>query len=235
MCWWCSWNFPPKFTHGCGQPRYAKWYLVMACPFLGSGLLGRRLQRRLCDFLPCPCSFAMSFWLFPPQHPIFWVIQQVLNKQPCHPYMFLSRVALYGSCAKTVWIGHVDKGRVVFHQFSHSSVKSQKHCYLQVPLQQLMPLFLYEVPLTSVWLKYKLFVQPKLHQETSHCHVAKRFAWCVALLVMRVECLLCFFWGWPDIGWKGGAGISELFRTMRSLSRLAARSKSPESWQTQWP
>ena len=96
--------------------------------FLGSGLLGRRLQRRLCDFLPCPCSFAMSFWLFPPQHPIFWVIQQVLNKQPCHTYMFLSRVALYGSCAKTVWIGHVDKGRVVFHQFSHSSVKSIVIC-----------------------------------------------------------------------------------------------------------
>ena len=43
----------------------------------------------------------MSFWLFPPQHLAFWVVQQVLNKQPCHPYRFLSCVALHGSCAKT--------------------------------------------------------------------------------------------------------------------------------------
>ena len=32
-------------------------------------------------FLPCPCSFAVSFWLFPPQHLTFWVIQQVLSKR----------------------------------------------------------------------------------------------------------------------------------------------------------
>ena len=94
---------------------------------------GFRLKT-LYDFLPCPCSFAMSFWLFPPQHLTFWVIQQVLNKQPCHPYMFLSCFALPSWCAKT----SVDKGRVVFHHFSHSSVKSivicKSHCAF-VPLR----------------------------------------------------------------------------------------------------
>ena len=33
-----------------------------------------------------------------------------------------------------------------------------------------MPLFLYGVPLTSVGLKFKWFVQPKLHQEISFWH-----------------------------------------------------------------
>ena len=31
--------------------------------------------------LLCPCSFAMSIWLFPPQHRTVWAIQPVLNKQ----------------------------------------------------------------------------------------------------------------------------------------------------------
>ena len=82
---------------------------------------------------------------------------------------------------KPVWIGHVDKGRVVFHHFSHSSIK-QKLCNLQKSMQQFMPLFLFEVPLTSVRLKYKWFVQPKLHQEISFwhplpCHVLFQDCW----------------------------------------------------------
>ena len=45
-----------------------------------------------------------------------------------------------------------------------------------------MPFFLYEVPLTSVRLKYKWFVQPKLHQEISFwhplpCHVLFQHGW----------------------------------------------------------
>ena len=63
---------------------------------------GFRLKT-LYEFLPCTSSFAVPCRLFPPQHLTFWVIQQVLNKQPCHPYMlyvFLSRVSLHGSCAK---------------------------------------------------------------------------------------------------------------------------------------
>ena len=74
---------------------------------------------------------------------------------------------------KPVWIGHVDKCRVVFHHFSHSSIK-QKLCNLQKSMQQFMPLFLFDVPLTSVRLKYKWFVQSTLHQEISLpcCHVA---------------------------------------------------------------
>ena len=48
----------------------------------------------------------------------------------------------------------------------------QQFCFLQEPLQRLMPLFLEEVPLTSVRLKYKWFVQSKIPQEISHCHVA---------------------------------------------------------------
>ena len=76
----------------------------------------------------------MSICLFPPQHLTFWVIQQVLNQQPCHPYMrsfhvFLCMVRVL----KTVWIGHVSKGRDALHHFSHSSVKSivicKSHCH----------------------------------------------------------------------------------------------------------
>ena len=80
-------------------------------------------------------------------------------------YMFLSCVALHASCAKTVWIGHVDEGRAVFHHFSHSS--RQRKCYLQEQLQQFMTLFPSNFPLTSVRFRYKGFVQPKLHQEIS--------------------------------------------------------------------
>ena len=91
----------------------------------------------------------MSFWLFPPKHLTFWAMQQVLNKQPCHPYMFLSCVALRGSCAKTsldwsCWW----RRRAVFHHFSHSSVKgivmckshcnSSWHCSLQIFLWQVL-------------------------------------------------------------------------------------------------
>ena len=110
----------------------------------------------------------MPFCLFPPQHLTFWVIQQVLNKQPCHPYMCSFHVFL---CAvrvlKPVWIGHVDKGRVVFHHFSHSSIK-QKLCNLQKSMEQFMPLSLFV--LTSVRLRFKWFVQPKLYQEISFSH-----------------------------------------------------------------
>ena len=96
---------------------------------------------------------------------------QALNKQPviriCSFHVLLCMVRVL----KPVWIGHVDKCRVVFHHFSHSSIK-QKLCNLQKSMQQFMPLFLFEVPLTSVRLKYKWFVQSTLHQEISHCHVA---------------------------------------------------------------
>ena len=37
-----------------------------------------------------------------------------------------------------------------------------------------MPLFLYEVPPTSVWLKYKWFVQPKLHRDFFFWHSLPR-------------------------------------------------------------
>ena len=68
---------------------------------------------------------------------------------------------------KPVWIGHVDKGRVVFHHFSHSSIK-QKLCNLQKSMQQFMPLFLFVF--TSVRLRFKWSVQTKLYQEISFSH-----------------------------------------------------------------
>ena len=57
----------------------------------------------------------------------------------------------------------------------------QKHCYLQESLQQLMPLFLYEVPLTSVRLEYKWFVQPSFWHPLP-CHVLFQHGWAIAWL-----------------------------------------------------
>ena len=79
---------------------------------------------------------------------------------------------------KSVWIGHADKGRVVLC----SILSPTQACSLQKPLQQFMPLFPYEVPLTSVRLKFKWLVQPKLHQEVSFwhplpCHVLFQDCW----------------------------------------------------------
>ena len=89
---------------------------------------GFRLKT-LYEFLPCTSSFAVPCRLFPPQHLTFWVIQQVLNKQPCHPYMCSFHVFLcMVRVLKTVWIGHVSKGRDGLHHFSHSSVKSVVIC-----------------------------------------------------------------------------------------------------------
>ena len=68
---------------------------------------------------------------------------------------------------KPVWIGHVDKGRVVFHHFSHTSIK-QKLCNLQKSMEQFMPLPLFVF--TSVRLRFKWSVQTKLYQEISFSH-----------------------------------------------------------------
>ena len=96
---------------------------------------------------------------------------------PTSTYHLLSDTASVERAAES----SIDKGRVVLHQFS-SSVKSIVickshcnswcHCYI-VP---------FEVPLTSVRLKYKWFVQPKLHQEISFwhplpCHVLFQDCW----------------------------------------------------------
>jgi hypothetical protein len=67
--------------------------------------------------------------------------------------MFVFFVPLQNSCAKT-GVDWGIKSRVVLHHFSHSSIK-QNLCDLQKSMQQFMPLFLFEVPLTSVRLKYK--------------------------------------------------------------------------------
>ena len=116
-------------------------------------------------------SFPCSFWLFLLNiSPFEWYSKcwtSSLVIRICSFHVLLCMVGVL----KPVWIGHVDKGRVVFHHFSHSSIK-QKLCNLQKSMQQFMPLFLFEVPLTSVRLKYKWFVQSTLHQEISHCHVA---------------------------------------------------------------
>ena len=95
-------------------------------------------------------------------------------------YMFLSCVALHASCAKTVWIGHVDKGRDALHHFSHSSVKGivicKSHCHS-------LCLFSFTKFLwTRVRFRYKWLVQPKLHQEVSFwhplpCHVLFQDYW----------------------------------------------------------
>ena len=76
-------------------------------------------------------------------------MQPLLKKQPCFyipmfVFLFLCKL----SVIKPVLIGRVNKNRVVLHPFSHSSIK-QKLCNLQKSVQQFMPLFLFEVPLTS--------------------------------------------------------------------------------------
>ena len=100
--------------------------------------------------------------------------------------MFLSCVALRGSCAGTgvcgtgVWIGRVDKGRDALHHFSHSSVKGivicKSHCHS-------LCLFSFTKFLwTRVRFRYKWLVQRKLHQEVSFwhplpCHVLFQDYW----------------------------------------------------------
>ena len=103
--------------------------------------------------------------------------------------MFLSCVALHASCAKTVWIGHVDKGRDALHHFSHSSVKgivickSHWHSLCRCSFTKFLRLVS-----GCVRLKYKWFVQPTLHQEISHCHVAMF----PNVLQGPLHCLSCF-------------------------------------------
>ena len=94
-----------------------------------------------------------------------------------------------------VWIGHVDEGRVVFHHFFYSSVKGFV-IYIQEPLPQFMPLFLYEAPLDSRSVQIQVICSVDASSRDFPlpcCHVSKCFAWCVALLVMHVKCLLCVF------------------------------------------
>ena len=106
----------------------------------------------------------------------------------------------------------------MFHHFSHSSIKGFVICKSQWNSLCLCPFSFWLV--TSVRLRFKWFVQSTLHQEISHCHVSKCFAWCVALLVMRVKSLLCvLFWARPDIGWKGGAGIKISFKRLPQFDR----------------
>ena len=59
---------------------------------------------------------------------------------------------------KPVWIGHVDKGRVVFHHVFHSSIK-QRLCNLQKSRQQFMPLFLYELGSDTSDLSSRRFIK----------------------------------------------------------------------------
>ena len=74
---------------------FVEWYLPNICLKLVERISTKDVCAIFCHALvPLPCPFDCS------QHLNFWVIQQVLNKQPCHPYMFLSCVALHGSCAK---------------------------------------------------------------------------------------------------------------------------------------
>ena len=53
---------------------------------------------------------------------------------------------------KPVLLGHVNESRVVLHHFSHSGIK-QRLCNLfakvNATVYKFMPLFLFEVPLTS--------------------------------------------------------------------------------------
>ena len=70
----------------------------------------------------------------------------------CSFSLFLCKIPVL----KLVLSGRVNKSRVV-HPFSHSSIK-QKLCNLQKSVQQFMPLFLFEVPLTSGRLGCKWFV-----------------------------------------------------------------------------
>ena len=90
-------------------------------------------------------------------------------------------------------IGHVNTGRVVFHHFSHSSIKD--FCNLQKSMEQFMPLSLFV--LTSVRLRFKWFVQPKLYQEISFSHAfmssspVKRLVAGKRLVQHGFECLGC--------------------------------------------
>ena len=148
---------------------------------------------------------------------------------PTSTYHLLSDTASVERAAES----SIDKGRVVLHQFS-SSVKSIVigkshcnswcHCYI-VP---------FEGPLTSVRLKYKWFVQPKLHQEISFWHVAMF----PNVLHGALHCLSCvlsvcyvFFWARPDIVWKGGAGIKISFRRFPQFDREGFRRKT---WHVFW-
>jgi len=90
-----------------------------------------------------------------------WTSSLVIRISSFHVLLCMVRVL------KPVWIGHVDKGRVVFHHFSHSSIK-QKLCNLQKSMEQFMPLSLFVF--TSVRLRFKWSVQTKLYQEISFSH-----------------------------------------------------------------
>ena len=62
-----------------------------------------------------------------------------------------------------------------------SRTQATKPCCLQEPLPQFLPLFLYEVPLASVRLKYKWFVQPSVWHPLP-CHICFRTVGEIALL-----------------------------------------------------
>ena len=128
-----------------------------------------------------PLFLCYALLPVPPQRLTFWAMQQVLNKQPCHPYICSFHVWLCMVRAlKPVLIGRVKKvGLCCVPSFL--PLKRQKHCYLQEPLQQLMPLFPYEVPLTSVRLKYKCVFQPSFWHPLP-CHVLFQHGWAIAWL-----------------------------------------------------
>ena len=99
--------------------------------------------------------------------------------------MFVLFVPLQSSCAKTGVDWSCEKSRVALHHFSHSSIK-QRLCNLQKSLQEFTTSLLFEVPLTSVSLEYKWFVQPKLHEPIDFPHalhsLSFAFFFCTCLL-----------------------------------------------------
>ena len=103
--------------------------------------------------VPLLCPFVCSHLNISPfeWYSKCWTSSLVIPICSFHVLLCMVRVL------KPVWIGHVDKCRVVLHHFSHSSIK-QKLCNLQKSMQQFMPLFLFEVPLTSGRLGCKWFV-----------------------------------------------------------------------------
>ena len=107
-------------------------------------------------------------------------MQQVLNKQPCHPYMCSFHVLL---CAvrvlKPVWIVMLIKVGLCSIISPTQASKALLFARATATVDAIVP---FEVPLTSVRFKYKWFVHPKLHQEISFwhplpCHVLFQDCW----------------------------------------------------------
>ena len=90
-------------------------------------------------------------------------------------YLFLSCIALHGSCAKTGVDWSCEKSRVVLCSIISPTQASKALLFARAAarVDAIVP---FEVPLTSVRLKYKWFVQPSFWHPLP-CHVLFQDCW----------------------------------------------------------